>query len=401
MFPDRPSVTETLADNLAANLSEMQTGLKLWLFDSALPLWWNVGGDPEKGGFYEKLNLDLTPHDINRRTRVAARQVFSYALAKTMGYTGDCDGPIDQGLAWLSGPARNPQTGLLYAVLAPDGAVVKADFDFYDHAFAMLAYASALRVRPHDRTLEEKAVFIRDTIVANYAHPVRGFEESNPRTLPLKANPHMHMFEACLAWIEAGGDDKWRKIAAMIADLCMDKFLHPANGSLREFFDGDWNPMPGEAGRVIEPGHQFEWAWLFMRWAKMTGEDKYLKAALRLLDIAEVAGTDPKRDVTFNELWDDFTPKDENARLWPQTERMKAYVKLAAAATSDTDRHNAIAKAIQAATGLKKYFDLNVLPLGLYRDRMKTDGTFEIEPAPASSLYHIICAIDEVCTLEA
>jgi mannose/cellobiose epimerase-like protein (N-acyl-D-glucosamine 2-epimerase family) len=32
---------------------------------------------------------------------------------------------------------------------------------------------------------------------------------------------------------------------------------------------------------------------------------------------------------------------------------------------------------------------------------MKPDGTFEIEPAPASSLYHIICAIDEVGSIKA
>ncbi len=401
MLDERPTIAETLSDNLTANLAEAQEGVRNWLFDSALPLWWNTGGDRKKGGFFEQLNLDGTPHDINRRTRVAARQVFAYSLAKTMGYSGETDPAIDHGLAWLDGPARNPDTGMLYAVLSPDGQVVRADFDFYDHAFAMLAYASAYKVRPDDKSLEEKAVFIRDTIVKNYSHPVRGFEESNPRTLPLKANPHMHMFEACLAWIEVGGDDTWHQIAAMLADLCLEKFLHPVNGSLREFFDGDWNPMPGDEGRVIEPGHQFEWAWLFMRWAKKTGDDKYLKAAMRLLDIAEVAGTDPARDVTFNELWDDFTPKDATARLWPQTERTKAYVKLCAASSSETDQHNAIAKAIQAISGLQQYFDLQHLPLGLYRDRMKPDGSFVVEPAPASSLYHIICGIDEFLSLKA
>ena len=401
-MPDqRPTIAETLSDNLESNLAEAQADLRNWLFDSALPLWWNTGGDTQKGGFYEQLNLDGTPHDINRRTRVAARQVFTYALAKRMGYTGDSDAPIDQGLRWLDGPARNPETGMLYAVLTPDGQVVKGAFDFYDHAFALLAYASAFTMRPHDTSLEEKAVFIRDAIVRDYSHPVRGFEESNPRTLPLKANPHMHMFEACLAWIEAGGDEKWHDIAAMLADLCLEKFIHPVNGSLREYFDGDWNPMPGDEGRVIEPGHQFEWAWLFMRWARRTGDDKYLKAAQRLLDIAEVAGTDPMRDVAFAELWDDFTPKDSVARLWSQTERTKAYVKLCDSLTSEADRHNAIAKAIQGAAGLKKYFDTGHLMLGLYRDRMKPDGTFTIEPAPASSLYHIICGIDEFLSLKA
>ncbi len=138
-----------------------------------------------------------------------------------------------------------------------------------------------------------------------------------------------------------------------------------------------------------------------MRWARRTGDDKYLKAAQRLLDIAEVAGTDPMRDVAFAELWDDFTPKDSVARLWSQTERTKAYVKLCDSLTSEADRHNAIAKAIQGAAGLKKYFDTGHLMLGLYRDRMKPDGTFTVEPAPASSLYHIICGIDEFLSLKA
>ena len=388
--------------DIAARLKESQSALREWLFDRALPLWWTTGGDLEKGGFYEKLNLDGTPCDINRRTRVAARQVFSYALAGTMGYAGPTEPAIDHGLAWLSGPARNPETGMLYAVLTPDGAVVRGDFDFYDHAFAMLAYASAYSVRK-DKALEAAAVAIRDTIVHTYSHPVRGFEEANPRTLPLKANPHMHMFEACLAWIDAkqgdaDTDDTWYNIAAMLADLCIEKFLHPQNGSLREFFDGDWNPMQGEMGRIVEPGHQFEWAWLFLRWANLTGKDSYRTAAKRLVAIAEDDGTDPIRGVTFNELWDDFTPKDAKARLWPQTERMKAYVKLADAATTPAEREFAIDRAIAGANGLHLYLSTEIE--GLYRDRMKTDGSFEIEPAPASTLYHIICGIDEFCTLK-
>jgi mannose-6-phosphate isomerase len=33
---------------------------------------------------------------------------------------------------------------------------------------------------------------------------------------------------------------------------------------------------------------------------------------------------------------------------------------------------------------------------GLWRDRLNSDGTFVQEPAPASSFYHIVCAILEV-----
>ena len=107
---------------------------------------------------------------------------------------------------------------------------------------------------------------------------------------------------------------------------------------------------------------------------------------------------DDARNVTIYELWDDFSVKDAQARLWAQTERMKAYVKLADAAMTPTDRQAAIAKAVEASAGLKLYLSTEIE--GLYRDRMKEDGSFEVEPAPASSLYHIICAIDELSTLK-
>jgi len=331
--------------------------------------------------------------DVNRRTRVAARQVYSYALARRMGYAGDTDSVIDAGLDWLAGPAATPD-GLVYAVLTPNGEVVKGEFDFYDHAFALLAYASAFAVRPHDKSLEAKALVIRDRLLSTYKHPVRGFEESSPRTLPLKTNPHMHMFEASLAWIEAGGDSVWKDIAAEIAQLCLDKFLHPENGSLREYFDGDWNPLEGEMGRIIEPGHQFEWAWLLVRWAAISGDDKFIAPARRLVEIAEDFGTDHARNATIFELWDDFSVKDPKARLWAQTERMKAYVALQSVAATPEEKAACVETLIKAAEGLELYFDAPIS--GLYRDKMNPDGTFVQEPAPASTLYHIICAIDEM-----
>ena len=381
---------------MSSELLALQAELKAWLFDRALPIWWNIGGDRVKGGFFERIDLDATPDDINRRTRVAARQVYSYALAGRMGYAGETSAPIDQGLAWLSGPARGPDH-MLYAVLSPKGEIVKGEFDFYDHAFALLAYASAFKVRPLDMSLKAEGEGMRDRMLSGYSHPVRGFEESSPRTLPLKANPHMHMFEACLAWIDAGGDATWQAIAGQIVGLCLEKFLHPVTGALREFFDGDWQAMTGESGRIVEPGHQYEWAWLLIRWYQLTGDARCLAPARRLVEIGEVHGTDRARGVSINEIWDDFSPKDTKARLWPQTERIKAYCALFVVASSDEEKAKARDKAVEAAKGLKLY--LNAPVEGLYRDKMNADGSFIIEPAPASTLYHIICAIDELSRL--
>jgi mannose-6-phosphate isomerase len=168
----------------------------------------------------------------------------------------------------------------------------------------------------------------------------------------------------------------------------MTYFIDAKSGALREFFDGNWQPMPGESGRIVEPGHQFEWAWLLMRWGLLATEPRAIAAALRLVEIAETFGTDA-RGVAFNALFDDLTPHDRNARLWPQTERLKAHC-LAAELTGKTEHWD---KAVLAAGGLTKYL-ATPLP-GLWRDIMTPEGSFVEEPAPASSFYHIVCAIVE------
>jgi mannose-6-phosphate isomerase len=97
--------------------------------------------------------------------------------------------------------------------------------------------------------------------------------------------------------------------------------------------------------------------------------------------------------VAFNVLLDTFATHDTNARLWPQTERIKAWAALAEIAQSAPERDTCLQNAALAATGLWAY--LSGLK-GLWRDVMRPDGTFADDPSPATSLYHIVCAILEL-----
>jgi mannose/cellobiose epimerase-like protein (N-acyl-D-glucosamine 2-epimerase family) len=62
------------------------TSLRQWLFEAALPFWWERGADRTHGGFYEKIDLDGTPLDHPRRFRVIARQAYSYCEAGRLGW---------------------------------------------------------------------------------------------------------------------------------------------------------------------------------------------------------------------------------------------------------------------------------------------------------------------------
>jgi mannose-6-phosphate isomerase len=372
-----------------ARLVRLRDELKAWALDHAFPVWWEVGADKVQGGFFEKITLDGTPVEAPRRARVQPRQIYSYAVAGLLGWDGPWKRALEHGLDFYLGKYRRPD-GFMRTLVASDGSPLDDKVDLYDQAFGLFGLAMASSVLPGRADLPALAIDLREALYATLKHPVAGFEESNPRTLPLLSNPHMHLFEASLAWVEAGGDDQWRAMADEIAELALGKFIDPKSGGLREYYDGDWNPAPGVQGRIVEPGHQFEWGWLLLRWGKLAGRDDATAAALRMIAIGDGPGVDPARGVAIFSLLDDMSVHDDVARLWAQTERIKAGV-LAALTTGD-DRW--WTTAAEGAEGLIKYFDVPVK--GLWRDKLQADGTFVEEAAPASSFYHIVCAILEL-----
>ena len=81
---------------------------------------------------------------------------------------------------------------------------------------------------------------------------------------------------------------------------------------------------------------------------------------------------------------------DRAARLWPQTERLRATL-LASQLAGDRTLWES---ADEAAATLCRYLDMPTP--GLWRDQMQTDGEFVVEPVKASSFYHIVGAILEL-----
>lgn len=104
----------------------------------------------------------------------------------------------------------------------------------------------------------------------------------------------------------------------------------------------------------IEPGHQFEWAWLLTRWGKMAGRKDALIASRKLVEIGE-KGVDETRGLAHNGLNFDLTLNDRAFRLWPQTERIKAWLMMAEMAITPEDREVAYAKVAEAARSLQRF----------------------------------------------
>jgi mannose-6-phosphate isomerase len=277
--------------------------------------------------------------------------------------------------------------GLFRTLVADDGTTLDDRAFLYDQAFVLLALAESQTLLGRQPELLQTAQFLRVALYERMKRASAGFSSGVPDALPLQSNPHMHLFESALSWTRVDADPAWQALADEIVALALSRFIDPVTGALREHFDANWSPLAGTLGRIVEPGHQFEWAWLLLCWGRTVGAGAS-QAAARLVQIGETYGI--RGGVALNALLDDFSIHDAEARLWPQTERLKAAA-LMAATTGDARFWSA---AVQAAQGLRRYLETD--SPGLWYDRLKADGQFVQQSAPASSFYHIVCAIDEL-----
>lgn len=386
---------KTMNSNInLSNLAVQANALRLWLENRSLPFWCSTGIAPDDGGFYERIGQDGKPILAdNRRSRVHPRQVYCFSAAGHHGWNGPWQHAATRGLAWFETVYRL-QNGLFGNLADGEGILIDPTFDLYNQAFALFAYAQ-ISVSMPERSAEmhDKALAILNVLKKDYKHPDAGFEEANPPRQPLCSNPHMHLFEAMQAWEAIDPKGPWSGLTDEIATLATTKFIDQKTGALREFFDHNWRPMPGDMGRVVEPGHQFEWAWLLARYAFSRKNTEALSKAKRLFEIGELHGICSDRGVAIMSLNDDFSVRDNIARLWPQTEWLKASLQLASMSSGKNQEFYLIS-ACKALDALWKFLATPIQ--GLWYDKWPKDGSMTDEPAPASTFYHIVCAILEL-----
>jgi mannose/cellobiose epimerase-like protein (N-acyl-D-glucosamine 2-epimerase family) len=365
---------------------QMHDRLLSWLIDDAYPVWASAGFDPVHHTFSERLTADGAVPDEPRRARVQCRQVYAYARAGTLGWRGDARTLVEAGLGFFIRHYLRAD-GLYHTLCAYDGKVRDDRAVLYDQAFALLALASAQEVLGAAPHLIARGVQLRERLLAQLHRAGGGFDSGLPDRLPLLSNPHMHLFEAALAWKAISTDPGWAALADEICGIALKHFIDPRTGALAEIFDAHWQALPDATpGQAIEPGHQFEWAWLLLCQDATPGS-RTRKTAERLFDIGENHGV--KGGIAINALSAELRIKDPAARLWPQTERLKAAARLGALSGEE----HYWSSALGAAQGLWRFLDHGAR--GLWYDKIDRHGKFVTEPAPASSFYHIICAIAE------
>jgi mannose-6-phosphate isomerase len=289
-----------------------------WLHDFAWPLWLAHGIDRQRGGFHEHLTLDTLSCNADfRRLRVVTRQIYVFSEAVRAGLT-EAREAVDLGIHFLRRYAHRSDGGYAWR-FAVDGTVIDDRRDLYDHAFVLLALASAARVMQDDQ-LKFDVFALDDYLQLNFRHPHGGYVESLPASWPRRQNPHMHLLEAYLAAAEVFDDTRFMNRADELVDLFLTKFFQPT-GALGEFFDDQLNVQLEEGRFVVEPGHHAEWVWLLHWHQSFAGKaghcfaPRVAEAGAALARFMDSYGSGAGG--LMDEVWSDGAPRTASCRLWP------------------------------------------------------------------------------------
>jgi len=360
-----------------------------WMFNDALPFWAEHGIDRAHGGYIEQLTLAGRDAGIAfKRTRVACRQVYVFSHASVLGWSAG-NALAESGIGFLVEQAwQGPDKGFAKTTTR-EGAVLDETPDLYDLAFALFAFAWRHRAMRDKLSLEWMHKTL-DFIEHRMRHPGGlGFQSELPPKGFRLQNPHMHLTEACLAAFEASGDKRFGEQARALVDLFQTRLFDLTSATLAEQFTDDWTRAPGEAGRLVEPGHQMEWAWILNSARKLLGVDTAaeIRAAVRF---AERYGVDPQTAATYNAVREDGSLLDRGSRTWPNTERLKAAVALYELDEVDP------APVIDRTVDLLFDRYLAREPAGTWIDAFDAEGRPQSQTIPASTLYHVFLAFAEV-----
>ena len=359
-----------------------------WLFESALPLWWERGADHEGGGFHEKLGQDGKPIGKPVRVRVQARQTYVYARAGALGWSGPWQAAMRHGLSFMLSRYPRPD-GLFRSTLDTSDESI----DLYDQAFVLFALAHAYEAEGRPRELLDTAQALLRQIEAALALSEGGYYDGLPRQPILKSNPLMHLLEALLAWAAMGVEGRFRAAALALCELATARLINPANGAIGELFTAGWAPLGAPQERLYEPGHQFEWAYLLLQAEGLLGINARSEA-IALEKFGRSFGIASERQVALFAVDEAGKPTDRRARLWAQTERLRTSLLFATQGLGDAAScRDAVAGSF---SGLMRFLATD-MP-GLWHEWQREDGAFDMAPSPASSLYHLMTGLEGLLT---
>jgi mannose-6-phosphate isomerase len=356
-------------------------------------IWAGTGWDEAGKHGFEQLQADRTPSALGyRRSMVVGRQLFFFAQAWRV--TGDTILAARAHALFTDLIHRfwdNEHGGWFFA-LGDDGKPPNATKDLYGHAFVMfgLAHYGSIFQKPEAIDWARRT---NELVKRHMSLPQGWYAQTATRDwalldTALEQNPHMHLLEAYLSLHAASGDASYLADARNMVAIYTERLRSPDGAKVLEHFDINGVPQP-QKGRLIQPGHLYEWYWLLNEYADSAGLAAFKASCAPLLAWADAHGVDAHHGGIYGQVDADGSVVNDRKRIWPATECIKAYATLSRQ-TGDSAVYATLSKWIAHIS------DVYFTGSGGWHEYVRRDLTPDSDIMPASTPYHVAMAALEV-----
>ena len=365
-------------------LSDIARSLRRWMWEASWPLW-SGQGRHTSARFFEALEFDGRPRlSAKSRVRTQARQVFSFALASELGWK-DGEDIVALGLPQLLDAGLNDAGVAGRLIDIESGVMLDDTADLYDTAFCLLAIAQGRAIVGADLADRMADALLASIDTALSYGDGNGYRETLPAADDRLQNPHMHFFESLLLYYDKSRRQEVRDRAEDVYRYVASTFFDPDVAVVRE------SVGPQETSSGYDPGHSMEWVWLLGYRARLDGYE-LPDFAYELYGRACAAYRE--HGTTCLYLDDENQLVDGSARLWSQTETLKAHLCIAELGDRAA-AEVAVSSATQCARNIVDTW-LQSEARGGWLDHFDTDRRLLAESMPASTGYHLYLAIAEL-----
>ena len=155
--------------------------------------------------------------------------MFVFHAGRALGWEASGPDPLLHGCEYLFAYLKRDD-GHFHTAIDAQSRLPSGEFSLYESAFYLFALAKVHGSLADSYPIYDTAHRFLDLLRDGWGKANGGFDESRPASVPLKSNPHMHLFEAALAWIEATQamplqQAIWLALATEIVELALTKFV--------------------------------------------------------------------------------------------------------------------------------------------------------------------------------
>ncbi|WP_226670378.1 AGE family epimerase/isomerase [Metabacillus litoralis] len=306
-------------------MDKLNKEIKNHLTDHILPFWINLRDD-ENGGFYGKVNYDLTIDKKAEKGGIAAsRFLWSFSAAYRMTkneeylqyahhlYKFLIDKVFDhehQGLFWLVDYQGNPIEDQKHVYTQSFGVYALSEYYRATNNEEALQYATELFNLIETKGFDSVNNAYKEEFGREWNELPNEKLSENGIIADVTTNTHLHVLEAYTNLYKASPTDEVKKRLINLIEIFYEKIYDKETKYLNVFFDKNWNSlMP-----LKSYGHDIEASWLIDDALKALGleEEKYISMVIDIAyNIAETAVVEDGSLV--NEQHDD---KIDFTRVW-------------------------------------------------------------------------------------